>query len=66
MLSGSANSFLARTVSPKIAHFKGFWELAWASMGQTWLKIALIHLFEHPKCLTNWEKLIFDHFWTHR
>ena len=34
---------------PKIAHFKGFWELAWANMGKIWLKIALNHLFEHPK-----------------
>ena len=29
---------------PKIAHFKAFWELAWANMGERWLKIALNHL----------------------
>ena len=54
-------------VSPKNAHFKGFWKLAWVNMGQIWLKIALNHLFEHPKCLgTTLERIIFDHFWTQR
>ena len=33
-------------VGPKIAYCKGFWELTWANMGQTWLTIALNHLFE--------------------
>ena len=32
-----------------LAHFKAFWELAWANMGQIWLKMALNHLFEHRK-----------------
>ena len=50
-----------------IAHFKAFWELAWASMGQRWLKMALNHLFEHQKWLTNnVRKNRFDHFWTHK
>ena len=40
-----------RTASPKSAHFKGFWELAWANMGQVCLKIAFNHLLEH-----NWSK----------
>ena len=29
---------LVRPVGPKIAHFKGLRELAWADMGQIWLK----------------------------
>ena len=41
-------------VSPKIAHFKAFWEIAWAKngskMGQKCLKIAL---FEPPKWCRN-------------
>ena len=57
----------ARTAGPKIAHIKVFWELAWASMRQIWLKIALNHLFEHPKWhRKNFTKKSFDHFWTHR
>ena len=42
-----------RLVGPKIAHFKGFWYLAWANMGQIRLKIALNYLFEHPKWSRN-------------
>ena len=42
-----------RTAGPKIAHFKGFWELAWANMHQIRLKIALNHLFEHPQWSRN-------------
>ena len=42
-----------RIVGPKIAHFKGCWELAWANMGQIWLKLALDHLFELPKWSKN-------------
>ena len=34
-----------RIVGHKIAPFKGFGELAWANMGQTWLEIAFNHLF---------------------
>ena len=37
-----------RIVSPNIAQFKGFWEFAWANMGQTFLKIALNHLLSTP------------------
>ena len=44
---------LARIGRPKTAHFKAFWELAWANMGQKWLKIALGHLFEDPKWSRN-------------
>ena len=40
-------------VNPKIAHFKGFFGLAWAHAGPRWLKIALNHLFEHPKWSRN-------------
>ena len=40
-------------VGPKIAHFKAFWELAWANMDQIWLKIASNRLFEHPKLSKN-------------
>ena len=36
------------TISPKIAYFKAFLELAWAHMGPRWLKIALNQLFELP------------------
>ena len=55
-----------RIIGPKIAHSKGFWELAWANMDQIWVKIALDHLFEHPKRSTTLEKMIFDHSWTYR
>ena len=45
------------TVGPKIAPFKAFLEIAWANMGQKWVKIALNHLFEHPKgCRNNFGK----------
>ena len=44
---------LCCTVSPKIAHFKAFWELAWANRVQLWLKIAFNHLFENPKWSQN-------------
>ena len=51
----------------KIAHLKGFWELASANTGFRWLKIASDQLFEHPKwSRNNFEKKSFDHFWTHR
>ena len=40
-------------IGPNIAHFKAFWELAWANMGQIWVKIALDHLFELPKWSRN-------------
>ena len=54
-------------VNPKIAHLQAFWELAWAKMGQKWVKIALNHLFEHPKwCRNNFGKIILDHFWIHK
>ena len=47
--------------------FQGFWELAQANMGQKWLKMALDHLFEHPKwSRNNFGKIFFNHFWTHR
>ena len=36
-----------------MAHFQGFWELAWANMRHKWLKIAVNHLFEHPKWSGN-------------
>ena len=39
---------LCCNVSPKVAHFEAFCEIASAKMGQKWLKIALNHLFEHP------------------
>ena len=38
-----------RSVGPK----KGVWELAWANMGQGWLKIPLNHLLEHPRWFRN-------------
>ena len=41
------------TVGPKVAYFKGFWDLAWDNVGQILLKIALDHLFEHPKWSRN-------------
>ena len=41
------------SANPKIAHFKAFWELAWANMHQRWFKMASDHLSEHPKCSTN-------------
>ena len=45
---------LCYTVSPKIGQgFKAFLELAWAHVGPRWLKIALKHLFEHPKWCGN-------------
>ena len=44
---------LCCTVIPKIAHFKASLELAWAHVGPRWLKIALNHLFEHPKWYRN-------------
>ena len=54
-------------VGPKIAPFQGSLGLAWASMGQIQLKIALNHLFEHPKwSRNNFGKIVFDPFWTHR
>ena len=57
---------LMRTVGPEIAHFERFGELALANMGQIWLKIAF-NYFEHPNwSRNNFEKIIFDHFWTHR
>ena len=40
-------------VSSSMAHFKGFWDFAWANIGQKWLKIALNHLFEHPEWSRN-------------
>ena len=47
-------------LSCTLAHFKGFWDFAWANMGQIRLKIALNHLFEHPEwSRSNFRKKIF-------
>ena len=56
------------TISPKIAHFKGFLELAWAHMGPRWLTMALIAtvLSTPSGAATALEKIILDRFWTHR
>ena len=51
---------LNRNVSPKIALYKPFWEIAWANMRQKWVKISLNHLFEHLKwCRNNFGKNLF-------
>ena len=42
-----------KSLNCPFAHFKGFWDVAWATMGQQWLEIALNHLFEHPKWSRN-------------
>ena len=49
------------TITPKIAHFKAFLELAWAHVGPRWLKLAVTTYLSTPSIQgTIIEKIILD------
>ena len=54
-------TLLCCTVSPKISHFKAFFERAQVHVGPRWLKMALNHFFEHPNRSRN--TFGKNHFW---